>query len=822
MEDTKLYLIFHRINFIYIMEKIKALIPLIIAVILFLIISLTYFNPVLEGKRLNPSDLVGYQGMSKEIHDYEKKSGKEILWTNSMFSGMPSYQISRPHYNNLIAPLHKVLNLFNKRPVNFLFLLLIGAFIAMLLFEINPWLCMVGAIAYAFSSYFFLIIEVGHASKTFALAYLPPIIASIYYAYNKNRIIGSIILGIFLSLQIFVNHLQITYYTFITILILLVFQLIYSIRTGIIKKFIITSFILLIPVTLAIGSNLTLLWTTYEYSKYSMRGKTELTLNQENKTSGLDKDYATGWSYGVDETLTLLIPYFKGGSSHGSLTENSKTYTLFQQAQGSQYAKQVIKQLPLYWGTQPYTAGPVYVGSVILFLFIFGLFTLKGHLKWWLVTATILSILLAWGKNLMFLTDLFMEYFPGYNKFRTVSMTLVIAEFTIPFLGCIAINRLLQEKIDNKTVLKGLKYSLYILGGITLFFSLFPGMFDYTGPGDQPYLTKGSSLFIDALKEDRKTMLRNDSLRSMIFILLTAASLYVFYIKKIKSRIFLLLLGLLILADMWMVNKRFLNNDDFVTKREVSNTYQPYEADLIINQDPDLYYRVYDLTSDPFQSSRASYFHKSIGGYHGAKMKRYQELIEFHLSKNNMDVINMLNTKYFIVSADGAPEVRRNPDALGNSWFVKNYRIVKNADEEITALNDFDPASEAIIDIRYQDYIKDFKYQEDSLAYIKLVSYDPIELTYDFNSVLSDQLTVFSDIFYDKGWNLYIDGELFPHFRANYVLRVAIIPKGNHKVEFKFEPRSYYTGNKITLASSIILILLALGVIGMELRKKYF
>lgn len=821
LEDTKYYLIFHRINFTNIMEKIKAFIPIVVSVILFLIISFTYFSPVLEGKRLNPYDLVNYQGMSKEIHDYEKKSGKEVLWTNSMFSGMPAYQISRPHYNNLIVPVHKILNLFDKRPVSFLFLLLIGAFIALLLFEINPWLALTGAIAYGFSTYFFQIIEVGHASKTLALAYLPPIIASIYYAYNKNLAMGIIMLGIFLSIQIFLNHLQITYYTLITILIFLIYQLVYSIRSGIFKQFIIRSFILLIPVLLAIGSNLTLLWTTYEYSKYSMRGKTELTIDQENKTSGLDKDYATDWSYGIDETFTLLVPNFKGGSSHGSLTENSETYKLFQQTQGPQYARQVIKQLPLYWGNQSYTAGPVYVGAVIMFLFIFGLFTLKGHLKWWLVTVTILSILLAWGKHFMFLTDLFLDYFPGYNKFRTVSMTLVIAEFSIPFLGCFAINKLLQEKLDNKTVLKGLKYSLYILGGITLFFSLFSGMFSYTGPGDQPYLTQGSSVFIDALKEDRKTLLRNDSLRSLVFVLLTGICLYVFYIKKIKPKIFLLLLGLLILIDMWIVDKRFLNNDDFVTKKEAGTPFQPFQADLIISQDPDLYYRVFDLTADPFRSSRASYFHKSIGGYHGAKMKRYQELIEYHISQNNMNVINMLNTKYFIISSDGEPEVRMNPNALGNCWFVKNYRIVNTADDEIAALNNFDPASEAIIDIRYQDYVAGFKYQEDSTAYINLVSYHPNQLTYEFNSVSSDQLTVFSEIYYDKGWKVYIDGVLIPHFRVNYVLRGAVIPKGNHTVEFSFEPRSYFAGNKVTLASSVILILLALGAIGMELRKKY-
>jgi hypothetical protein len=803
------------------MEKMKAFIPIVVSVILFLLISLVYFSPVLEGKRLNPYDLVNYQGMSKEIHDYEKKTGEEVLWTNSMFGGMPAYQISRPAYKNLIVPVHKVLDLFDKRPVSFLFLLLIGAYIALLLFEVNPWVALIGAIAYAFSSYFFQIIEVGHASKTIALGYLPPVIASIYYSYNKNLLTGSVLLGIFLSLQIYVNHLQITYYTFLVILIFLIFQFVNSIKTGKFRQFLLRSFVLLIPVILAIGTNLTLLWTTYEYSKYSMRGKSELTANEENKTGGLDKDYATDWSYGIDETMTLLIPNFKGGSSHGALTENSKTFKLFEEAQGNRYARQVIKQLPLYWGDQTYTAGPVYVGAVILFLFVFGLFTLKGQIKWWLLTASVLSILLAWGKHFMFLSSLFLDYFPGYNKFRTVSMTLVIAEFAIPFLGCMAINSFIKEQPDKKTILRGLKYTLYILGGITLFFTLFAGIFSFTGPNDAPYMSQGNSVFIDTLSEDRKTLLRNDSLRSLIFILLTAASLYVFYIKKIKLRIFLLIIGFLILADLWMVDKRYLNNDDFVTKKEAGTPFQPYQADLIIDQDPDLYYRVFDLTVDPFRSSRASYFHKSIGGYHGAKMKRYQELIEYHLSKNNMDVINMLNTKYFIISGKAEPEVRRNPDALGNCWFVKSFRLVNNADEEIEALNDFYPKSEAIIDKRYQDKVEGFNWQEDTSANIKLISYDPNELIYDYISEGSDQLTVFSDIFYDKGWNLYIDGELAPHFRVDYVLRGAVIPKGHHEIDFRFEPRSYFTGNKVTLASSIVLIILALGAIGLEIRKKY-
>lgn len=795
--------------------------PHITAIIGFLLLSLIYFSPLLDGKQLVQSDIRQYEGMVKEKKDYEKETGKPVLWTNSMFGGMPTYLIGTPKAPKIFREINSAFNLFgNKRPINFLFLYLIGFYIALVAFGVNPWLSIVGAIAFAFSSYFFMIIEAGHTSKAIAIGYMPPIIAGVYLAFHKKILLGSVITGLFLTLQLINNHLQITYYTLLIILIYGLYELIRVIRENKMRSFLLSVSALLLAVFLAIGTNLTILWTTYEYGKYSIRGTSELT-GDDDQTSGLDKSYASAWSYGIDETFTLLVPGFKGGSSTGSLTEKSETYKLFRDAQGPGYARQIIKALPLYWGTQPFTGGPVYVGAVVLFFFVFGLFAYRGNLKWWLITITILSIILAWGKNFMVLTDLFLDYFPGYNKFRTLTMILVIAEFSIPLLAFLTLQDFFTGNIKKEDFLKGIKYGLISLGGLTLIFVLFAGMFSYTGPGDDRYLTQGSSAFIDALVMDRKKMLQTDAVRSLIFILLSAALLYTCYLGKIKKEVFFSALAFLILIDMWTVDKRYLNNDDFVPRRQAQIPFQALEADLIIKQDTSLNYRVFDLTADPFRSSRASFFHKSLGGYHGAKMKRYQELIDYQISKNNMAVINMLNTRYFILPLkDGTPEVQMNPYALGNAWFVRSYRTVNNADEEIQALSDFDPANEVIIDIRYDQYLDGFIPAYDSAAHISLIEYHPDQLLYEYQSA-TDQLVLFSEIFYDKGWSAYVDGEFKPYFRANYVLRAMMLPAGQHSVEFKFEPKSYYTGKKIAGAASLVLFFFILFGFGNEIRK-YF
>ncbi len=799
----------------------RNLLPHIVAIILFLSISFAYFSPVLKGKVIKQSDVVHWLGMSKEITDYRDKTGEEALWTNNMFGGMPAYLTSVKYNKNLFKSVHTILNLNHTKPVNYIFLCLFGFYIALLLFRVNPWLSIAGAIAFAFSSYFFALIEAGHMTKIVAIGYLPPIIAGIYYSYNRKILLGAIVAGMFVALQVIVNHLQITYYTALIILVLVMFQFINDIRKKEIKRFFKASAALIVVTIFAVGVNFGSLYLTYDYGKDSTRSKSELTNNITNKTSGLDKDYITAWSYGKAETFTLFIPNVVGGASVGELDEDSETYKFYKDRAGQGKAKQAIKQLPLYWGSQPFTSGPVYVGAIVFFLFVLGMFVLKGHLRWWLFATTILAITLAWGKNFMWLTDLFIDYFPGYNKFRDVTTMLIVVEFTIPLLGIIALHKIISGEVSKEKLKKALFKSLGIVGGFTLIFAVMPGVFfSFEGLNDAYYASLGYPM--DEIIADRPSLLQADAFRSLVFILIGAALIYALYLGKIKKSVLYVLFAFLFLADMWTINKRYLNDENFVPKKEMKTPYHASQADKFIMQDKDLYYRVLNATVDPFKDASTSYFHKSIGGYHGAKMKRYQELIDFHIGKNNMKVLDMLNTKYIIIpTEDQGPIPQQNPNALGNAWFVEKYEIVENADEEIAALTDFDPASEAIIDKRFNNELKGFVFKKDSLASIVLTEYKPNYLKYESNAK-TEQLAVFSDIYYSKGWDAYVDGKLTPHFRTNYVLRAMRVPAGNHTIEYKFEPKMYYIGENISLVSSLVLILMFLGIIFKEIKNTYF
>ena len=800
---------------------LKSLLPYFAAVIIFILIAVLYFSPVLNNQVLEPGDVQRWKAASREIMDIREKEGEEALWTNTMFSGMPAYQISVNYPTNITTWAHKLINLYLPKPANILFVSLIGFYILLLAFGVNPWLSIAGAVAYAFSSYFFIILDAGHITKAQALGYMPPIIAGVHLAFNRKYLIGAVLTGLFLAMQLYVNHLQITYYTLIIILIYGIFELYRVIREKDYVHLLKSIGILLITVILAVGSRTPNIWTTWEYTKYTMRGKPELKADMENQTSGLDRDYATAWSYGIGETMTLFIPNFKGGCSNGELGENSSTYELFKNAQNASYAKKAVKNLPLYWGDQSFTHGPVYLGAVVIFLFIFSLFLVRGKLKWWLLTATILSIVLAWGRNFMVLTNLFLDYFPLYNKFRTVSMILIIAEFAVPVLAFLALKEILSGNVNRKEFMRALKISLFSVGGIALFFTVFSGVLSFTSPADESYINQGYGVLIDAIREDRQMLLRNDAFRSLVFTLLTGGLLYIFYIKKIKLNVFIISICALVIFDMWPIDKRYVNKDDFVPERTTKQVFQPYQADLNILNDKDPYFRVFDLTEDPFRSARASYFHFSIGGYHGAKFRRYQDLIDQHISKNNMNVLNMLNTKYFIVPSDNQqPEARLNQGALGNVWFIDEIIPVNNADEELNALTDFNPLHQVIIDKKFEPDLNNLKLVADSAASIQLTSYKPNHLIYE-SDCIQDQVAVFSEIYYDKGWNATIDGKSALHFRADYVLRAMVIPAGKHTIEFRFEPNAYFTGNKIALASSVLLILFALGVIGMEIRKKF-
>ncbi|MCB0395313.1 MAG: hypothetical protein KDD36_01590 [Flavobacteriales bacterium] len=786
--------------------------PHIIAVIVFLLISIIQFAPLLKGKALYQGDIAHFKGMSKEIADYREATGEEPLWTNNMFGGMPAYQISVIYTGNLMRWIDKVLYLGLPSPMRYLFLYFVGFYILLLCLRVNPWLSLAGALAFALSSYNFIIIEAGHNSKAHAIAYMAPVVGGVLLIFRNRLFSGFILTTAFLSLQIMANHPQITYYLALCLLVLGIIKGVEAIRQKTLPAFAKQAGILVAAAILALGTNIASLWATLEYGKYTTRGPSELTIGKhDERTSGLDKDYAMAWSYGIPETMTLLIPNFMGGSSSGELGTSSEMYKFLQQANVPN-AKEMIKRLPMYWGDQSFTSGPVYAGAMVIFLFVLGLLILKGPIRWWLLSATILSILLAWGKNFYGFSEFFLDYFPGYNKFRAVSMTLVIASLTLPLLAFLTLHHLFKEQPDPVLFRKKLMRALYITGGVTLVVAAMgPSFFDFHGLSDDQL--KASGWPLDALIKDRKSMMRMDALRSLFFILLTAGILFYTFIKtKLTHRNAAILLALVVVIDLWPVGRRYLNNDDFVAKQEMKQPYQASQANLQILQDKDPNFRVYNVTRRLDQDSETSYFHKSLGGYHGAKLKRYQELIDFQISQGNMNVINMLNTKYFIVPTPDKKGVmaESNPSALGNAWFVDDYRLVANADSEMTALSNFDPSTLAIVDQRFKDQLSGFAPGKDPGATISLTSYKPNELIYASHST-KEQLAVFSEIYYAEGWNAYVDGQLSPHFRANYVLRSMRVPAGDHTVAFRFEPRVYPVGESISLACSGLLLLLCVG-----------
>lgn len=808
-------------------HRMKIILPHLLAAIIFAIVSFAYFYPVLEGKVLRANDSMVSKINSKEIQDYRDKYGKEPLWTNSIFGGMPAYLISTRYPGNLIKHVDTVIRQF-KMPVSVLFVSMLGFYILLLIFGLNPWLAITGALAYGLSSFFFQILGAGHNTQAIALAYMPPMIGGIYYAYRRDALKGALLTAFFLALEIQANHPQITYYAMLCLLVFGIVEFIWAVKNKTVFKFLKTSGILIIPFIIAIGINFASLYTTYEYGKYSIRGKSDLVKENKNKTSGLDKDYILFWSYGVNETFNMLIPNYKGGSSK-PFDRNSNTVKALRQNNAPADA---ANQLQRYWGTQPGTDGPHYVGAIVLFLFILGLIVVKGPEKWWLLAATVLSIMLAWGKNFLPLSNLFIDLFPGYNKFRAVTMILVIAEFCIPLLGFLALRNIFNGSLKRNEILKSLKIATGITGGFILLILIIPGI---AGSFLSPYEAGLPDWLRSAMIADRKMLLRVDSLRSLIFILLAAGVILGFLFEKIRINQAIAITALLIVFDLWLVDRRYLNADRFERPAVVARAFTPTAADTYILKDKSIY-RVLNLTVSTFNdNSPTSYFHKSVGGYHGAKMERYQEFIDSALSRN-IDTLrtsasleqfqnglnkayglNMLNAKYVIYNPQAPPLI--NLSVLGNAWFVEKPILVDNANQEISSLDSFNPSKEALIDKSFSDQITRQSFSPVESDKIELVSYLPNELKYKY-SAREDQLAVFSEIYYPAGWKSYIDGKESRYFRADYILRAMIVPAGDHEIRFSFEPASYITGNKISLGSSILLILLIAGYFSIRIFKR--
>jgi len=801
--------------------------PYLIAIVLFLLISVMYFSPVLEGKKLQSSDGTQFKGMSKEIVDYREATGKEALWSNNMFSGMPAYLTSTIFSGEIISTIQKSITAISQ-PVMILTFSFSFFFILCLLLDIGVWTAFAASLAYGFMTFTFVVMVTGHLTKAHALTYTALIVAGILVAFKKNKIGGSLIAALGLSLMLSANHLQMTYYVAIMALILGITYLVFAIREKTLPDFAKTSAFLLLAVLLAVGTNFSRLYTTYEYGKYSMRGQSDLSLNGENKSSGLDQNYILDYSYDMGEAMTAFIPRFKGGGMSEPLSTSSETYKFIAESQGEGPAKKMVEGgMPMYWGSQPISGAPFYFGAVLCFLFVLGIFLVKGKDKWWLVAVFVFSLLLSLGKNFSILTDLMLNYFPGYNKFRDVKNIIVIQQFAMALLGVLAIKEVYQRKITNGEFMKGLKYAFGITGGLALLFAIVPGIAgSFSGSTDAQYMQMGwPKELINALISDRQSFLREDSIRTFIFVTLAAANLWAWWNNIIKGQYAIVFWVVLIIGDMLPVNKKYFNNDHFSSKKEVAVPFQKMTADKEILKDKDLYYRVLNL-QNPFADARTSYFHKSLGGYHGAKMKRYNELISYAIQPemqaliagfknpasidsvmNYLPVINMLNTKYFIYDLNSAPLA--NTHALGNAWLVKNVKLVNKADEEVTLLKNFDPKLTAIVNKSFEKDLAGFN-SGSGEGEIRLTTYQPNYLKYEASVNSGTQLAVFSEIYYPKGWKSFIDGKETAHIQADYVLRAMVIPSGKHEIEFKFEPQSYYLGNKVSMASSILL-LLAIG-----------
>jgi hypothetical protein len=920
----------------------KNVLPVLAALAIFYLLSLVYFSPMLEGKQLIQHDIKQWQGMAQEVEEHRELTGEEALWTGSMFSGMPAYQISVKWGSNLLLHVNKLFNGFLPRPGNFLFLYLLGMYIFLRILKVDNWLSVIGAIAFAFSSYFFVILPAGHTSKASAIGYMPLVLGGVYLLYRSRRmLLGAALLALFLGLEIAMNHVQVTYYLGIVLLLFVLAEFVACIRTGTWIDFIKRSGLGVVAVVLALLCNLGLLWSTWEYGKFSTRGPSELTIQADGtpaesvRTTGLDKDYVTRWSYGIEESFTLLIPDAKGGAS-GYIGANEPALD-----KADRQMRQFIAQQNRYWGAQDLgTSGPVYLGAIVILLMLLLLAQVREHARWWLLAALpiiillvtqindptvafavvaiyltaglflwreplpyalfsgfVLTLMLSWGRNYMPLTDFFLDHVPGYNKFRAVTIVLVIASLTAPVLGILYMDKLLRDKGWDKITEKRSLIMMGVLAFFLLFLAVSPGsLLDlisdaerdaYAAQADSdPKMEAQIVAFVDSLKQVRGAIFSADAWRSFGFVVAAGLLIFLFGRRIINSTILLIGLGVLMLFDLWVVDKRYMHNEmargRYAQWEEKGGSpHKPNASDLAIlsmqEQDPSArgrydelvdelreahrsalgaermqpdqeqlvkfgamrradHYRVLNL-GRPFDDARTSFFHRSIGGYHGAKLKRYQELIEFHLSPTiqnisgllqkgtslpqidsllaRQGVLNMLNTRYLVFNPEKPPI--QNLNGFGAGWFVNDVRWVKNSDEEIQVVGDVDLQQTVVVDERYKEQLGDQQTSSDPSASVELMNYETNELTYTVRSS-GGGVVVFSEIWYGPDWQAYVDGQAVDHVRGNYVLRALRVPAGEHEIVFKIESRAFRTSGTVMLASSLLLVLLVLGMLALELR----
>ena len=841
----------------------KGIVPHIIAVSLFLLLTLVYFAPVLEGKDIRQADAIGSMGWGKDARDYHEESGEYSYWSNSMFSGMPCNYTFAPQPANAFKPLSRVvtLNIFgaSSRHIGCIFATFIGCYLLFLALGCKPWLSIAGSIVYTLGSYNFIIISAGHMNKSLVIATLAPIVGGIVLCYRRKLITGALLTLLFAGLNIYWSHQQVTYYMMLTALIIAIVYFIYAWREKWLSYYFKATGVLAVVAIMAVAPAVGILMPTNDYAKDSMRGGSELSAGKGEKADGLDVDYAFSWSYGKMETMTLLIPNFYGASSHYDVGTDSKLYSAYRtvmlnnyvdmllqqnpnasheeamryiytnreiRAQVDAEAKQFVKAAPTYWGDQPFTEGPVYAGAIVCLLFVLGLFILKGPEKWWLLAATIFSLVLAWGRNLPGINNFLFEYMPLYNKFRTPSMSLVVTTMTMATMAILAVKQFMdiassKDEAAIKALRKSLNISFGIVGGIAFLFHLAGGyLLGFTSPADAG-IVQIPELY-DALIAERKALLNHDALRSLGLIAATVLVLSLYLRGKLKTTAFMVVLIVLFLVDMWPISWRFLSHDDFIAKKKttaIQVTAADREIKMLAGNDP--HYRVFNLTSSPFNEAFTSYKHNSIGGYSPAKLSRYQDIIDHYLSKMNWNVISMLNTR-FIITEDGVVENNAAyglPGAFGNCWLTNSINWVDGAKEEIAAIGNVDKQT-AHIDNAWKKFVPDAdQYNNDAYGEIRLVEYrTPGNIIYE-SLCEKPKIAVFSEVYY-KTWKAYVDGEEVKPIRANYVLRALPIPAGKHTIEFKCYDEVMAKSHQLSLYFSIAISVAVVALLGTLVYRK--